>query len=149
MTHSSQIQYRRAARTDFTSVSELLEPFVQQQQLLPRSESELHKLLECAYVAIDSEQIVGFCAVEIYSRKLAELQGLAVTDSQQRRGIGRRLVELCIELARKNNVHELMAITSSEELFRECGFDYALPDQKRALFMHPLPLGLPTQANGT
>jgi len=41
-----------------------------------------------------------------------------------------------------------LAITSSEQLFRECGFDDSLPDQKRAISMHPLPHGLPTEENG-
>jgi len=137
MSDSNNIQFRRAKPSDFQGVSELLAPHIQQQQLLPRSDLELQKLMQLAYVAVDSDRIVGFCAVEVYSRKLAELQGLAVADGCQRQGIGRRLVALCVKLAGENNVHELMAVTSSENLFRECGFDYALPGQKRALFIHP------------
>ena len=137
MSDSNNIHFRRAKPSDIQSVSELLGPHIQQQKLLPRSDLELQNLMQLAYVAVDSDRIVGFCAVEVYSRKLAELQGLAVADDCQRQGIGKRLIELCIELADANNVHELMAVTSSENVFYECGFDYALPDQKRALFIHP------------
>ena len=137
MSDSNNIHFRRAEPSDVQGASELLTPHIQQQKLLPRSDSELQKLMQLAYVAVDSDRIVGFCAVEVYSRKLAELQGLAVADDCQRQGIGKRLIELCIELADANNVHELMAVTSSENVFYECGFDYALPDQKRALFIHP------------
>ena len=137
MSDSNNIHFRRAKPFDFQGVSELLAPHIQQQQLLPRSDLEMQKLMQLAYVAVESDRVVGFCAVEVYSSKLAELQGLAVVDCYQRQGIGRRLIELCVDLADENNVHELMAITASEKLFRESGFDYALPDQKRALFIHP------------
>ena len=137
MTHLEGIQFRRAKLSDIESVAVLQSAYVQQKQLLPRSNLELKKLLELAYVAMDGRDIVGFCAVEVYSQKLAELQGLSVASGRQRQGIGKRLIELCVELARSQKVHELMAITSSENLFRECGFDYSLPDQKRALFIHP------------
>ena len=139
MTSPAELHYRRAGEADFVHINDFLAPMVQQQQLLPRTDAELTKLLELAFVAMDGERVVGFCAVEIYSRKLAEIQGLAVATSHQRQGIGSRLVELCVELARKENVHELMAITASEGLFQECGFQYALPNHKRALFIHPAP----------
>jgi len=44
-------------------------------------------------------------------------------------------VNACVELAKSKGVYELMAITSSENIFRSCGFDYSLPEQKRALFI--------------
>ena len=121
MSDSNNIHFRRAKPSDLQGVSELLAPHILQQQLLPRSDLELRKLMELAYVAVDSERIVGFCAVEVYSRKLAELQGLAVTDGSQRQGIGRRLIELCVELAAANNVHELMAVTILEAISEGIG----------------------------
>ena len=76
---------------------------------------------------------VGFAAVEVYSSKLAELQCLAVHPDYQRTGIGKLLVEQCVARARDLGVMEVMAISSSESFLRGCGFDYSLPDQKRAL----------------
>jgi hypothetical protein len=29
-----------------------------------------------------------------------------------------------------------MAITSKEDFFRQCGFDFTLPGEKKALFIH-------------
>jgi len=37
------------------------------------------------------------------------------------------------------NVMEILAISSSDRFFESCGFDYALPDQKRALFFQLRP----------
>jgi amino-acid N-acetyltransferase len=72
--------------------------------------------------------------VEIYSRKLAEVQSLAVRDGFQKLGIGRELIHRVIERARDVGVMEVMAISASDSFLIHCGFDYALPDQKKALF---------------
>ena len=40
-----------------------------------------------------------------------------------------------MELARARDVMEILAITSSESFFRACGFDFTLPDEKKALFL--------------
>jgi amino-acid N-acetyltransferase len=131
------IHIRAATPDDVAGVEAVLAPFVAEKKLLPRTREELLKLIQNGFVAEQAGRIVGFCAIEIYSRKLAEIQGLAVSSSVQRQGIGRRLIEACVERAREQSIYELLAITASEDLFRSCGFDYALPDQKRALFFHP------------
>jgi len=136
-----EIEYVRATHDDLERVLHFLKPFMNGKQLLPRTSIELELLLKHAFIAqirgSDREQIIGFAAIEIYSRKLAEVQCLAVSDLHQRRGVGRSLVALCVQRAREMNIVEVMAISSSDELFRTCGFDYSLPNQKRALFIQP------------
>jgi N-acetylglutamate synthase-like GNAT family acetyltransferase len=73
-------------------------------------------------------------ALEVYSRKLAEIRSLAVSPTLQGKGVGKLLVEACIQLAREKNVLEVMAITSSDGFFISCGFDFTLPGEKKALF---------------
>lgn len=133
-----ELEMRAARLDDVAGVLELIAPFVSQRKLLPRDRADIERLIPHGFVVEVASQIVGFAAVEIYSRKLAEIQTLAVATPFQRRGLARRLIQLCVQRARDNGVQELMAITSSESLFREFGFDYSLPDQKRALFLHPL-----------
>nr|WP_286178222.1 GNAT family N-acetyltransferase [Rhodopirellula sp. JC639] len=82
---------------------------------------------------------VGFSAVEVYSPKLAELQCLAVHPDFQRFGVGRRLVQMCVDRARDLGIMEIMAISSSDRFLENCGFHYSLPDQKRALFQQLRP----------
>lgn len=131
------IEFREAQPADLERVSTFLRPFMDGKQLLVRTSIELELLLRHGFIAQHVGQVVGFAAVEIYSRKLAEVQCLAVDEQFQRRGIGRELVQRCVQRARELNVLEVMAISSSEELFRACGFDYSLPNQKRALFIQP------------
>jgi amino-acid N-acetyltransferase len=122
---------------DLREVETFLKPFMDAEYLLPRTAEELSSLLRLGFVARVDGVVVGFAAIEIYSRKLAELQCLAVDPRHRRRGIGRELVTRCVQTAKEQNVVELMAISSSEELFQSCGFDYSLPNQKRALFIQP------------
>ena len=129
---------RSAHYDDLDNIQALLEPFVQQRKLLRRLESELILLMANGFVAELIEdgkpKIVGFAAVEIYSRKLGEIQCLAVDDGYQGRGIGSDLVRACVERARKKGILEVMAMSASDEFLRKLGFDYSLPEQKRALF---------------
>ena len=129
---------RSAHYDDLDKIQALLEPFVQQRKLLRRLESELILLMANGFVAEISvegkSEIVGFAAVEIYSRKLGEIQCLAVRDGYHGRGIGSDLVRACVERARKKGILEVMAISASDEFLRKLGFDYSLPEQKRALF---------------
>lgn len=129
------IVIRPARAADVDALNQFIEPFVKQGRLLPRTKDELTELLETGFVALVGERIVGFGALEIYSPKFSELRSLAVEPGFQGRGIGRRLVEACLELARQRNVFEVMAITSTDEFFRRCGFDFTLPGEKKAVFL--------------
>lgn len=130
---------RPATEADLTGVSKLLRPFVEQRKILRRTRLETAGLLSTGFIAEaeDDEgnwRTVGFSSVEIYSKKLAEIQCLAVSEEHQGKGLGGRLVVECVELARRRGIMEVMAISSSEKFLQDLGFDYALPNQKRALF---------------
>ena len=133
------ILIRPAELEDASAIHALMRPFVMQRLLLSRTEAEIIELSRDGFAAIqtqDSEEVrlVGFSAIEVYSAKLAELQCLAVHQDFQGSGVGRALVNRCVQRARDLNVMEILAISSSEKFLQSCGFDYALPDQKKALF---------------
>ena len=134
MTHNSQLLVRAAMVDDLPIVEAFIHPFVEQGRLLPRTSDELHVLLSSGFVAFCDGQIVGFAALEVYSPKLAELRSLAVSDDYRGRGIGRQLVEACLELAAERRVFEVMVVTSEDLFFQGCGFDFTLPGEKKALF---------------
>jgi len=136
------ISIRDANPDDLAAVQEFLQPYMDSQHLLQRTSLELELLLKHAFVAFkeeanDDASIVGFVALEIYSKKLAEVQCLAVAEKFRRQGIGRGLVRRCVQRAADEKVKELLAISSSEEMLMACGFDYSLPEQKRAFFLQP------------
>jgi amino-acid N-acetyltransferase len=136
---SSPIRVRPVTASDQDAVLALLKPYVEQKKLLPRTIDELGILLQCGFVAVTSDRLAGFATLEIYSQKLAEIRALVVAGDLQGQGVGRRLVEACLERARQERIMEVMAISSAETFFRSCGFDFTLPDEKKAFFLQTSP----------
>lgn len=134
---NSEVEIVAVCPDELREVQSFLEPYLDDQQLLRRTSLELELLLKHAFKAVVDGRIVAFCALEIYSKKLAEIQCLAVDFDYRRKGLGGILVQRCVALAREEKVKELMAISASDEMFLTCGFDYSLPNQKRALFIQP------------
>lgn len=135
----TNVKIRAAQRSDIPAIAELIAPYVEEGSLLARTYEEFDDLLPHFFVAEEEDdravsQIIGCAALEIYSPKLAEIRSLAVSDRARGRGVGKLLVNACVERARENNILEVMAITSSDAFFQACGFDYTLPGAKRALF---------------
>jgi amino-acid N-acetyltransferase len=131
----TRVIVRKAVSEDIQAISDLILCFVDEGKLLPRTLEEFDELLPNMFVAELDGRVIGCAALEIYSRKLAEVRSLAVSRVAQGMGVGKMLVQACIDLAREKNVLEVMAITSSDGFFMACGFNYTLPGEKRALFL--------------
>lgn len=135
MTRRPTIVLRTAGSGDIDAISRFIQPFVDQGILLERTFDEIEQWLPSFFIAEADGEIVGCAALEVYSRKLAEIRSLAVSPAVQGMGVGKMLVQACIDLAQKLNILEVMAITSSEDFFKACGFDFTLPGEKKALFI--------------
>ena len=131
----TDIRIQKAETADLVELSDFIVPFVQSGDLLPRTFDELEDLLETSFIARLDGVIVGCAALEIYNKKLCEIRSLAVDPTAQGLGIGKKLVEACVELAEREGVYEIMAISVAEEFFRSCGFDFTLPNLKKAFFL--------------
>lgn len=134
MRETSPVRIRPAVMEDVEHLEAFIAPFVAERKLLPRTTEELRELIRHGFVAELDGRIIGFAALEIYSPKLAELRSLAVAAELRGRGIGRQLVSACLQRAREWNILEVLAITSEEDFFKACGFDFTLPGEKKALF---------------
>ncbi len=134
MKSSSDISIRAAEPADLQGLSDFLAPFVADGKILRRNLSELESLIGQYTIAVTENRIVGSVVLEVYSPKLGEIRSLAVSSDYQGQGIGKLLVNACLEQAREKGVFEVMAITSQDSFFQACGFDYTLPGEKKALF---------------
>ncbi len=131
----SEVIVRKAIPTDLTELSDFIKPFVAEGDLLPRTFDELEDFLDTFFIAQVDGRIVGCAALEIYNKKLCEIRSLAVDPNTQGLGIGKKLVTACVELAQKEGIYEIMAISAAEEFFKACGFDFTLPNLKKAFFL--------------
>ncbi len=120
------------------SIRALLKLYPEQlaQRNLPRISSFL--------VATAGDRIVGCCALQVYSKRLAEVRSLAVHSAFQRRGIASQLVELCKQRASERGVRELFAVTSQKGFFERAGFA-TFRREKTAMFFDVSPLSSPNE----
>jgi amino-acid N-acetyltransferase len=115
---------RKARICDVVLIQKMLAGFAQQGKLLARSLSELYTNLRDTVVAVEegSDQVVGCCSLHLIWEDLAEIRSLAVMESQQGRGIGRQLVEACIEEAKQLGLTRLFTLTIETAFFEHMGF---------------------------
>ena len=132
---STPVQLVPATPDRIAEIELFLAPFIDEGILLPRTMGELTILVDTCFIALLNNEIVGCAALEIYSPKLAEIRSLAVSPAVQGQGVGKQLVNACVELAHDRGIFEIMAITASEGVFKACGFDYTLPDLRKAVFI--------------
>ncbi len=74
------------------------------------------------FVATSKGEVIGCCALQIYSKRIAEVRTLAVHPDYQDKGVASRLVELCRDRARERGIKEIFAITSQIDFFAGLGF---------------------------
>ena len=110
------MEIRRATESDWKDIQRLIQAYPEKlmQDYLPD--------VSAFFVALENEQIVGCCALDIYSKRLAEIRSLAVAKEFQERGIAKALIEACINRAKSEQVHEVLAITGADSLFAKYGF---------------------------
>jgi len=110
------VSFRPAKAGEMPSIRALLKLYPEQlaQQNLPGISS--------FFVAVARDRIIGCCALQIYSKRLAEVRSLAVHSTFRKRGVASRLVELCKQRARARGVKELFAVTSQTGFFERAGF---------------------------
>jgi N-acetylglutamate synthase-like GNAT family acetyltransferase len=84
-------------------------------------------------VALVKGRIIGCCALQVYSRRLAEVRSLAVHPDFAAQGVGRRLVERCQQRARGRRIKQILAVSSAAGFFERLGFSTFLRE-RNALF---------------
>jgi N-acetylglutamate synthase-like GNAT family acetyltransferase len=107
---------RPARKEDMPAIRALVRLFPNQlvQRDLPRVSS--------FFVATVKGQVIGCCALQIYSKRIAEVRTLAVHPDYQDKGVASKLVELCRDRARERGIKEIFAITSQIDFFASLGF---------------------------
>jgi len=115
---------RKARIPDVPVIQKMLVEFAKEGKLLARSLSELYTNLRDMYVAVDGEcgKVTGCCSLHIVWEDLAEIRSLAVSESHQGKGLGRRLVESCVTEGRDLGIARLFTLTYEAAFFERVGF---------------------------
>lgn len=91
--------------------------------LLPRSLSNIYNHVRDFYVAEDEEgRFAGCCALAVIWEDLAEIRSLYVHETARGNGLGRRLVEMCIEEGRALGMRRIFTLTYQVDFFARLNF---------------------------
>jgi amino-acid N-acetyltransferase len=89
--------------------------------------------LRSFFVAHFAGELVGCCALEVYSLRLAEIRSLAVAPELTNQGIGSRLVAACRKRAVERGVKQVLTVTGQAGFFERMGFS-TFKQERLALF---------------
>lgn len=113
---------RKSRIADVKAIHKLLNTYAKDGLMLSRSLSELYEALRDFYVWEEGGEVVGTVCLHICWEDLAEVRSLAVAEEQAGRGIGRRLVEACLDEARRLGLKRVFALTYQVDFFHKLGF---------------------------
>jgi len=113
---------RKAHIADVKTIHKLLNAYAKDGLILSRSLSVIYEALRDFYVWEEAGEVVGTVCLHICWEDLAEVRSLAVAAEQAGRGIGRRLVETCLEEARQLGLKKVFALTYQDDFFGRLGF---------------------------
>lgn len=117
------LRIRKAVVGDVGIIQKLVNEFASRGLMLGLSLSEIYEHLRDFTIAEKDGEIVGTGALHVVWRDLAEIRSLVVVPKFRDLGIGRALVESCIEEARVLKLRRVFALTYQEDFFRRLGFE--------------------------
>jgi amino-acid N-acetyltransferase len=113
---------RKARAADGPPIQKLLAHFAERGELLPRTLNEVYKHLRDFFVCEAHGEVVGVCALSLYWEDLAEVRSLAVYETYGGQGLGKALVNACLDEAARLGVGRVFALTYRPGFFERLGF---------------------------
>ncbi|MFQ5735890.1 MAG: N-acetyltransferase [Thermodesulfobacteriota bacterium] len=113
---------RKAVVDDVKKIHEIIELFAGKDAMLHRSETDIYDNIRDFFVYEKDGAIVGVSAMHISCDGMGEIRSLAVRSKYVRKGIGRALVEACLEEARSLGLKKVFALTYEAPFFHKLKF---------------------------
>jgi len=112
----------KARIDDVPAIKEIIDYYAQRNRMLFRSLAELYGNIRDYVVCRQEGKVVGCCALHVMWKDLAEVRALAVRAENQGQGLGRLLVEACVEEARQLGIKTVFTLTLEPGFFEKLGF---------------------------
>ena len=129
------IKLFKAKISDIADMQALVVDEVAKGIILPRSEDEIANNIRSYVLAKDDGKLVGYTALHIHSKKLAEIRSLIVNSDYRGKNIGADMVKFAINEAKELGIEEeILSLTYLPDFFRKLGFKEinkeSIPDHK-------------------
>lgn len=113
---------RKATMQDAREIHRLLLEYSRDGLVLPRSLAEIYESIREFVIAECEGRPMGVAGLNICWDNLAEIRSLVVDPRHHRQGIGRHLVQACLDEARALGITRVFALTYQREFFQRLGF---------------------------
>ena len=113
---------RPASRGDVEQIFELVNGYVAEGLMLPRTIEQIALNVESYVVAVKGSRVVACASIEEYSPSLAEVASVAVSRDEHGNGLGTQVVLGVERLARARDIEEIFALSLTDKFF--LGLDY-------------------------
>jgi len=117
------IKLVKAKLSDIPAMQVLVALEVKEGIILHRSEDEVATNIRSYVLAKDGERLVGYTALHVHSKRLAEIRSLIVDEKYRGQKIGQRMVAFTLEEAKALGVEEdVLVLTYLPAFFEKLGF---------------------------
>jgi len=114
---------RKARMDDVPKIQKMLEISARKGELLPRPLGELYDSVRDFMVCTGKgDDLLGCCALHPAWEGLGEIRSLMVMEESRGQGIGRELVNHCLEEAVELGIQRIFVLTYNPEFFEKSGF---------------------------
>jgi len=116
------ISLRKAKLSDIPAMQAMVIKEVQDGVILKRENDEVATNIRSYILAFKDEELVGYGALHIHSATLSEIRSLIVKEGARGLGVGKKIVQYCMQEAKELEVKEILVLTYIAEFFKKLGF---------------------------
>jgi len=128
------IELKKPTLKDIVSMQKVVQEEVLNGTILYRSDDEIATNIRSYTVAKKDDELIGYGALHIHTKDLAEIRSLVIAKEHRGKGIGAKIVKSMLEEARALKLKDIFTLTYQKEFFERLGFceipKESLPEQK-------------------
>src|SRR3954451_11796756 len=113
---------RRASIHDVPRMQEIINSHAELGKMLFKSYAQIYETIRDFAVYEEGGEMMGVTALAVLWADLSEVRSLAVDERYRGKGIGSKLVQWCIDEARRLGVRKIMSLTYEQRFFEKLGF---------------------------
>ncbi len=119
---------------DISKMQDIVKEEVINGNILFRSDDEIATNIRSYTVAVKDKNILGYGALHIHTKTLAEIRSLVIDKNFRGKGIGAKIVKELIKEAKELKLSQVFTLTYQKEFFEKLDFKEipkeSLPEQK-------------------